>query len=110
MYAVGTGTLPQFLAEVYEKKKECDHVSVPSAVLRHSSRTPTLNAANSTIFIRQYVLSSIQLKSNWNCSRKGHHSQTESFWGVKDVSGLVETTDARGNRGNNGDRKVTWSL
>ena len=54
-----------------------------STVLRHSSRTPTLNAANSTIFIRQYVLTSIQLESNWNCSRKGHHSQTESVWGVK---------------------------
>ena len=52
-------------------------------MLRHSSRTPTLNAANSTIFIRQYVLTSIQLESNWNCNRKGHHSQTESVWGVK---------------------------
>ena len=27
-----------------------------------------------------------------------------------DVSGLVETTAAPGDRGNNGDRKVTWSL
>ena len=43
----------------------------------------TLNAANSTIFIRQYVLTSIQLESNWNYSRKGHHSQSESVWGVK---------------------------
>ena len=49
-HAVGTGTLPEFLAWAYEKK-EC-------------SRTPTLNAANSTIFIRQHFLTSIQLESN----------------------------------------------
>ena len=60
---------------------------------------------NSTIFIRQYVLSSIQHECG--ICRKGHHSQTESVEELKrrvnDVSGLVERTDARGDRGNNGD-------
>ena len=55
-----------------------------------------------------YVEKGITLKQN----------QFEELKGMgNDVSGLAERTDARGDRGNNGDskvminlRKVTWSL
>ena len=61
MYAVGTGTLPEFLAWVYEKKSVITLVSREYRA-QAQFRTPTLNAANSTILIRQYAVTSIQLE------------------------------------------------
>ena len=107
MYAVGSGTLPEFLAWVYEKKSV---ITLVSREYRTQAKFRNTNSERrySTIFIRQY-LSPIGAAVEKGITLKQNQFEELNLRG-NDVSGLVETNDARGDRANNGDRKVTWSF